>query len=67
MLSSEDIIMDQDAICESPSAEALHALVSKHMGAAWLPGILATSSDKLVPCPVPKALNWEYDIVMVSG
>ena len=64
MLSAEKVTLDQEAVCESSSAEALYALALKDMGAAWLPGIL--SSDKLVPCTMPKTLRWEYDIALVS-
>jgi DNA-binding transcriptional LysR family regulator len=65
MLMTEKIALAQDAVCESSSAEALHALCVNGMGAAWLPGVLAT--DKLVPCTTPKGLRCEYDIVLVSG
>ena len=65
MLSTEGMRLEQDAVCESSSAEALYALAVNHMGAAWLPHTL--SSDQLVPCTVPKALSWAYDIVLVSA
>lgn len=65
MLSSENIILDQEAVCESPSAEALQALASNHMGAAWLPGVLIPRD--LVPCSVPKSLRFEYDIALIRN
>jgi DNA-binding transcriptional LysR family regulator len=65
MLSTERITLQDEAICESASAEALQALASNHMGAAWLPGVLIT--DNLTPCTVPKGLRWDYDIALVSA
>ncbi|HEY1096813.1 MAG TPA: LysR family transcriptional regulator [Alphaproteobacteria bacterium] len=64
MLKTEKIVLDQEAVCESASAEALAALVNNNMGAAWLPAIL--NNGKLVPCNVPKALRWDYDIALIS-
>lgn len=65
MLSKEKMTLAQEAVCESLSAEALHALALNHMGAAWLPGVMA--SDQLIPCSVPKGLRWEYQIGLVRA
>ena len=64
VLSEEKISLADEALCESASAEALYALVTRDIGAAWLPGIL--NHDGLVACNVPKALRWDYDIALIS-
>lgn len=65
MLLKEKMTFEREAICESPSAEALQALALNHTGAAWLPGVLAT--DALVACDGPKGLHWDYDIALISA
>jgi DNA-binding transcriptional LysR family regulator len=64
ILDAHGITIADNAICESPSTEALHALAEHHMGAAWLPGILDHSG--LVACAVPKTLQIPYQIALIS-
>lgn len=64
MLAAAQITLAGEAICESPSAEALTALAASGAGAAWLPRILA--SDGLVACEVPKSLGRAYDIALIG-
>jgi DNA-binding transcriptional LysR family regulator len=63
-LDAQQIAIADNAICESPSTEALHALAQNHMGAAWLPGVLDYSG--LVECAVPKSLQIAYKIALIS-
>jgi DNA-binding transcriptional LysR family regulator len=65
VLSANHIAIAENAVCESPSTEALHALAQNNMGAAWLPGILDMKG--LVPCQVPKILHLDYAIALISA
>lgn len=65
MLKKHGLIIRDEPICESASAEALFAQTRAGLGAAWIPSMLL--SKEFRRCKVPNYLDVPYEIALIKA